>query len=169
MQAWKYTLPAFLVPIMFCLTPQGVGLLALVAGTYDGDAGLVLFGADRGGFAIDLVDQGDGRFGLAARGEHIGELAFGGQAAVRVVAVVAADQRGACFAFGIDQGVVAGFAVEAARPQQPDFGACTQGGGTTDRVFQVAGDGFAALDVGQGGVEAADAGVGDTAIGQRPS
>ena len=29
MQAWKYTLPAFLVPIMFCLTPQGVGLLAL--------------------------------------------------------------------------------------------------------------------------------------------
>ena len=29
MQAWKYTLPAFLVPIMFCLTPQGIGLLAL--------------------------------------------------------------------------------------------------------------------------------------------
>ncbi|BCW89623.1 hypothetical protein sos41_27890 [Alphaproteobacteria bacterium SO-S41] len=29
LQAWKYTLPAFLVPIMFCLTPQGIGLLAL--------------------------------------------------------------------------------------------------------------------------------------------
>jgi TRAP transporter 4TM/12TM fusion protein len=31
MQAWKYTLPAFLVPIMFCLTPQGIGLLSLDA------------------------------------------------------------------------------------------------------------------------------------------
>jgi TRAP-type uncharacterized transport system fused permease subunit len=29
MQAWKYTLPAFLVPIMFCLTPDGLQLLAL--------------------------------------------------------------------------------------------------------------------------------------------
>jgi len=28
-QAWKYTLPAFVVPIMFCLSPQGEGLLLL--------------------------------------------------------------------------------------------------------------------------------------------
>jgi TRAP transporter 4TM/12TM fusion protein len=27
MQAWKYCLPAFLVPFMFCLSPDGVGLL----------------------------------------------------------------------------------------------------------------------------------------------
>ena len=27
MQAWKYTLPAFVVPVMFCLSPQGMGLL----------------------------------------------------------------------------------------------------------------------------------------------
>src|SRR4029077_4925483 len=27
MQAWKYTLPAFLVPFVFVLDPQGVGLL----------------------------------------------------------------------------------------------------------------------------------------------
>lgn len=29
LQAWKYTLPAFLVPFMFCLTPNGLGLLML--------------------------------------------------------------------------------------------------------------------------------------------
>jgi TRAP transporter 4TM/12TM fusion protein len=29
MQAWKYTLPAFVVPIMFCLTPEGLQLLML--------------------------------------------------------------------------------------------------------------------------------------------
>lgn len=29
LQAWKYTLPAFLVPVMFCLTPLGFGLLGL--------------------------------------------------------------------------------------------------------------------------------------------
>jgi TRAP-type uncharacterized transport system fused permease subunit len=27
MQAWKYCLPAFLVPFMFCLSPEGIGLL----------------------------------------------------------------------------------------------------------------------------------------------
>jgi TRAP transporter 4TM/12TM fusion protein len=27
MQAWKYALPAFLVPFMFCLSPEGMGLL----------------------------------------------------------------------------------------------------------------------------------------------
>jgi TRAP-type uncharacterized transport system fused permease subunit len=27
MQAWKYTLPAFLVPFVFVLDPQGIGLL----------------------------------------------------------------------------------------------------------------------------------------------
>ena len=31
LQAWKYTLPAFLVPVMFCLTADGLGLLALNA------------------------------------------------------------------------------------------------------------------------------------------
>jgi TRAP transporter 4TM/12TM fusion protein len=29
MQAWKYTLPAFLVPFLFCLTPDGMALLML--------------------------------------------------------------------------------------------------------------------------------------------
>lgn len=29
MQAWKYTLPAFIVPFMFCLSPEGLGLLFL--------------------------------------------------------------------------------------------------------------------------------------------
>jgi len=29
LQAWKYTLPAFVVPVMFCLSPQGEGLLLL--------------------------------------------------------------------------------------------------------------------------------------------
>lgn len=29
MQAWKYTLPAFVVPFMFCLTPEGMYLLML--------------------------------------------------------------------------------------------------------------------------------------------
>ncbi len=29
MQAWKYTLPAFVVPVMICLSPQGEGLLLL--------------------------------------------------------------------------------------------------------------------------------------------
>jgi TRAP transporter 4TM/12TM fusion protein len=29
MQAWKYTLPAFIVPFMFCLTPEGAQLLML--------------------------------------------------------------------------------------------------------------------------------------------
>jgi TRAP-type uncharacterized transport system fused permease subunit len=29
LQAWKYTLPAFVVPVMICLSPQGEGLLFL--------------------------------------------------------------------------------------------------------------------------------------------
>ncbi|HEV2558108.1 MAG TPA: TRAP transporter fused permease subunit [Microvirga sp.] len=34
-QAWKYTLPAFLVPFMFCLTPEGLRLLMFTpAGTF---------------------------------------------------------------------------------------------------------------------------------------
>jgi TRAP-type uncharacterized transport system fused permease subunit len=28
-QAWKYTLPAFVVPVMFCLTPTGLRLLMI--------------------------------------------------------------------------------------------------------------------------------------------
>jgi len=27
MLAWKYTLPAFIVPFMFCASPEGIGLL----------------------------------------------------------------------------------------------------------------------------------------------
>src|SRR5260370_4243126 len=30
LQAWKYTLPAFLVPFVFVLDPQGIGLLLKV-------------------------------------------------------------------------------------------------------------------------------------------
>ena len=32
LQAWKYTMPAFLVPFVFVLDPQGVGLLLIVPG-----------------------------------------------------------------------------------------------------------------------------------------
>jgi TRAP-type uncharacterized transport system fused permease subunit len=32
LQAWKYTLPAFLVPFVFVLDPQGVGLLLIIPG-----------------------------------------------------------------------------------------------------------------------------------------
>jgi TRAP transporter 4TM/12TM fusion protein len=37
MQAWKYCLPAFLVPFMFCLSPDGVGLLM------QGDVGSIVW------------------------------------------------------------------------------------------------------------------------------
>lgn len=47
MQAWKYTLPAFLIPVMFCLTPEGLQLLAL---TVSGDAPSSL--ADWGGILL---------------------------------------------------------------------------------------------------------------------
>jgi TRAP-type uncharacterized transport system fused permease subunit len=40
MQAWKYTLPAFLVPVMFCLTPEGLQLLMLTPeGKWPSDVG----------------------------------------------------------------------------------------------------------------------------------
>jgi TRAP-type uncharacterized transport system fused permease subunit len=29
LEAWKYTLPAFVVPVMICISPQGEGLLFL--------------------------------------------------------------------------------------------------------------------------------------------
>src|SRR5262245_26857110 len=29
MQAWKYTLPGFVVPVMFCLSPDGLGILLM--------------------------------------------------------------------------------------------------------------------------------------------
>ncbi|QEN88194.1 TRAP transporter fused permease subunit [Labrys sp. KNU-23] len=39
-QAWKYTLPAFLVPFMFCLTPDGLRLLMLTpSGGWPSDLG----------------------------------------------------------------------------------------------------------------------------------
>lgn len=37
LQAWKYTLPAFLVPVMFCLTPLGFGLIGLDTGGHLAD------------------------------------------------------------------------------------------------------------------------------------
>jgi TRAP-type uncharacterized transport system fused permease subunit len=47
MQAWKYTLPAFIVPFMFCLTPDGAQLLMLVpAGT--NAAGATIYGLPSG-------------------------------------------------------------------------------------------------------------------------
>jgi len=50
MQAWKYTLPAFLVPFMFCLTPEGLRLLMFTpAGTFPATA------ADWGGIAFTLT------------------------------------------------------------------------------------------------------------------
>jgi TRAP transporter 4TM/12TM fusion protein len=41
LQAWKYTLPAFLVPFVFVLDPQGVGLLLLIP---------------KGGSVLDIVE-----------------------------------------------------------------------------------------------------------------
>jgi TRAP-type uncharacterized transport system fused permease subunit len=41
LQAWKYTMPAFLVPFVFVLDPQGVGLLLTLP---------------KGGSAIDIVE-----------------------------------------------------------------------------------------------------------------
>ncbi len=37
MQSWKYCMPAFLVPFMFCLSPDGMGLL------FQGDAGNIIW------------------------------------------------------------------------------------------------------------------------------
>lgn len=56
MQAWKYTLPAFLVPVMFCLTPLGFGLLGLdgggaLASTW-GDAPAILLGTFLAGLSL---------------------------------------------------------------------------------------------------------------------
>src|SRR4051812_3416836 len=52
MQAWKYTLPAFLVPFVFVLDPQGVGLLMAIP---------------KGGSVIDiLIITGKTAAGLAA-------------------------------------------------------------------------------------------------------
>ena len=42
LQAWKYTLPAFLVPFVFVLDPQGVGLLLKIP---------------KGGSWVDIVDD----------------------------------------------------------------------------------------------------------------
>jgi TRAP-type uncharacterized transport system fused permease subunit len=49
-QAWKYTLPAFLVPFMFCLTPEGLRLLMFTpAGTFPASI------AEWGGIGLTLV------------------------------------------------------------------------------------------------------------------
>ncbi|CEJ14402.1 DctM-like transporters [bacterium YEK0313] len=47
MQAWKYTLPAFVVPFMFCLTPQGAELLMLVPAGVNA-AGATVYAAPSG-------------------------------------------------------------------------------------------------------------------------
>ncbi|MBL8569669.1 MAG: TRAP transporter fused permease subunit [Phreatobacter sp.] len=47
MQAWKYTLPAFVVPFMFCLTPDGAQLLMLVP-TGTNAAGAITYGLPSG-------------------------------------------------------------------------------------------------------------------------
>lgn len=47
MQAWKYTLPAFIVPFMFCLTPEGAQLLMLVPSGVNA-AGATIYGAPSG-------------------------------------------------------------------------------------------------------------------------
>jgi TRAP-type uncharacterized transport system fused permease subunit len=62
MQAWKYTLPAFLVPFVFVLDPQGIGLLmkmpkdggagAIVLITFVTAAGLAALAAAAQGWAI---------------------------------------------------------------------------------------------------------------------
>ena len=81
MQAWKYTLPAFVVPVMFCLSPDGMGLLlsgslaqivlitltsaAALAGFSIGAAGWILgpanvaerLAAVLGGMALMVPDQ----------------------------------------------------------------------------------------------------------------
>jgi TRAP-type uncharacterized transport system fused permease subunit len=41
MQAWKYTLPAFLVPFVFVLDPQGIGLLMKIP--KDGGIGTIIW------------------------------------------------------------------------------------------------------------------------------
>ena len=52
LQAWKYTLPAFLVPFVFVLDPQGVGLLLKIP---------------KGGSWVDIVlITGKAALGLAA-------------------------------------------------------------------------------------------------------
>ena len=68
MQAWKYTLPAFLVPFVFVLDPQGVGLLMKIP--KDGSVWdiLLITGEDRG----RAGRAGGGGAELGAATEHHG-------------------------------------------------------------------------------------------------
>ncbi len=77
MQAWKYTLPAFLVPIMFCLTPEGLQLLALTPdgtapaglGDWAGIAAVTLTAAlALAGLAMAATGYGFGPANLVERG-----------------------------------------------------------------------------------------------------
>jgi TRAP-type uncharacterized transport system fused permease subunit len=58
LQAWKYCLPAFLVPFMFCLTPAGMGLLMqgdaldIVVTTVSSCAALAALAAAFGGWIV---------------------------------------------------------------------------------------------------------------------
>jgi len=55
MQAWKYTLPAFVVPVIFCLPPIGTGLL--FEGSYR-DIALITLTASLALFALSLSATG---------------------------------------------------------------------------------------------------------------
>jgi TRAP-type uncharacterized transport system fused permease subunit len=59
LQAWKYTIPAFLVPFMFVLDPQGVGLLLKIpAGGWWFDILLIAGKAALGLAALAAAAQG---------------------------------------------------------------------------------------------------------------
>lgn len=60
MQTWKYTLPAFVIPVMFCLTPSGLQLLSLTPEGLD-PAGW----ADWAGILLTFVKSGVALLGLA--------------------------------------------------------------------------------------------------------
>jgi TRAP-type uncharacterized transport system fused permease subunit len=55
LQAWKYTLPAFVVPVIFCLPPIGTGLL--FEGSYR-DIALITLTSGLALFALSLSATG---------------------------------------------------------------------------------------------------------------
>ena len=89
LQAWKYTLPAFLVPFVFVLDPQGIGLLLKVP------AGRLLGGhpADHGQGGARPGGAGGGRPGLGFAQGHPGRAPAPG--ARRPVSGVPEPARGA--------------------------------------------------------------------------
>ncbi len=66
LQAWKYTLPAFLLPFVFVTDPDGVGLLlAFTPGMTWGDVAWQILLAGAGLAALAAAAQGHGRRALA--------------------------------------------------------------------------------------------------------